>query len=174
MIILKKSISGISFETENGNAPYCVPSIELDGHGGDIHITRQALREEKGEYFNLQQVLYHEAGHAFDAYLKYHDSVGDTTEYKNCKVEDTERFSSLYGYQHFTKTGSLEEDFAETVSVVAFDNLEDKSNVKVSMTHWGDEEDYDEFQQKHESSCSFVRGLLDGTLSGNNLTYIEV
>ena len=168
--IMKKSVGRIRFSLEEGGASYC---INQDGIN-EVVMTNESTMHEKGSYYNAQMVLYHECGHALDNYLDLNHHIGDSKEYLKGMGENMERFASEYGKNYYSETWSGKEDFAETVAMVCFDRLKDKSNGLIVMDSgvlpWR-EEKFDEFKEKHKETWSFVNKLITGKISPKQLSY---
>ena len=175
--IMKKAVSEIRFPLDEGGASYCFSKYEDTGHRNIVVMTNESILNEKGSYYNAQTVLYHECGHALDNYLNHYDdnNIGDSKEYRKCMEGNDEKFASEYGRNYFRDNNSASEDFAETVAMVCFDDLQDKSNaeemVMDSSTPSWRKENFEEFKKKHKSTFGFVKNILDGKISRNDLTY---
>jgi len=168
--IMKKSVDRIRFSLEEGGACY----YTSDGFMSEVVMTNEAVTHDKESYYNAQLVLYHECGHALDDYLNNNKNIGDSNNYRMYMDENNEKFASEYSKTHYLENLNKREDFAETVAMVCFDRMEDKSNAIMvqdsNVLPWK-REDFGTFQQNHKSTFKFVKDLLGGKVSADDLTY---
>ena len=207
---MKDATGGIIFENRDG-ACYNTLWDKKTDIINPIFIRRFPFyKGSQNTEYNLQQVLYHEGGHALEGRLTAKEinilrktSVGNNTfnifkcsneeerkifngilrthtsgykfsnsvEYDTAMQQNTLRFASSYGRRVFLGTSSSDggrrrEDWADTVSVLAFKDLprEMKDKVKVSLTD-GRTVGYDDFVKDHQATSQFVSDVIDGKIT---------
>lgn len=184
--LMKETINFINFD-DVGGACYTYPwvrgiTLTTDCYG------EQGTNEFYDKTMNIQRVIYHEGGHCVEtAYriigkdrygLKSPMRISDTDKYFNAMHKNESRFASLYGRNYYVQTdrddSPYSEDFAETVSMVAFDKLKNKGNAQI-FNEFSKVEgkkhsygfkifDHDEFKEEHKATYNFVKKILDGKM----------
>ena len=168
--IMKKAVALIRFR-EGNNGSYCDESNRVTLSSDLFHA-----KQVGNERYNPQRVLYHESGHALEFKYSllppsrgYHFS--NLPEYNERMKRNNKIFASEYSEEFYRDNmGRYDcnfEDFAETVSMVCFDRLEDKTNAQViRLDTLGQKkmpiiEDHHSFKINHKETYEFVKDILN-------------
>ena len=120
---------------------------------------------------NLRRTLYHEMGHTLDYSMstieqlksgKYGISYGKLWEAARNSDKNYQHTKNIKEYQYASKYGkeTLQDDFAETVSMVIQSDFIDKSDALIR-----DQNEnlltYDEWEKYHPNTIKFIKNLLN-------------
>lgn len=133
-------------------------SVKKNGYDKS-KLTTDAERQIYDDYFNT---------------TKYDYPVSNTKEYDDGMSKNKVMFASEYGENSFLRFGGSrrrEEDLAETLSIVAFKNINDKSNAKIKYSD-GRIVGYDDFVKDHPGTVKFASDFLDGKINYDDLTVL--
>ena len=178
---LRESVGLIKFRPQDEGCNCCLHNMYINVLGGKsyevdsgIHITSQAFAQDKGNTFNFQRILYHEVGHCFDK----DKIIASSEEYYNAMGKNDEKFASDYGRSYYF-TGRdvfddisdahkvpLREDVAETISMVCFENIDDKINANIFNERV---EEHTEFKNNHKHTYDLVKDIIDGKIDMRDL-----
>lgn len=169
--IMKKATPVIRFE-DSYNGCYTSYEHNTITLASDLFIAKQKGHES----YNVQNALYHECGHALEfKYSLLPPSEGyyisQLPEYKQRMESNNRTFASEYSKKFYmSNVGRYDcnfEDFAETVRMVAFDKMEDKSNAQlIRVDTLGGKtipmiEDHSSFKTNHKDTYDFVKDILN-------------
>ena len=97
------------------------------------------------------------------------NAISYSKEYETAMSQNKVRFASDYAKRkHGYGMGGNSEDFAETMSAVAYRNSSDKSNFRITYPD-GKVVGYDEFVRDHEATFKICCDYVDGKISHTDL-----
>lgn len=184
--LMKYDVKNIKF-SEFGGSSYCdqygnvtISSMVYGQGANDPKIT-----DENGiaKAYNMQRVMYHECGHAVEfSVLRNHNfRISNTKDYNYAMNMNNSFFASNYSEDYFFKTNSFYgeynnanvEDFAETMAMVAFDDIKDKHNsISIPSSFSGNVgglENYSSFKKNHQGTYDFCKAILNNEINLSTL-----
>lgn len=164
--LMKDAVTRIQF-IDNSNGCYITEGNNNIYLSSDLFTAKQ----EGDKHYNLQRALYHECGHAVDFKYSLEDTkriggISGSEDYDNMMNKNNKSFASEYSRNFYLNNITNPnkkniEDFADTMSMVAFDGLNDKTNAQVISTDHIIE-DISSFKKNHKNTYEFAKNILYG------------